>query len=212
MRGLIVIFVLILSVTDLAAEIARARIEQIPAQPLPAHQAPLESAGALILHANVERAEVYINKELKGQTPLREEGISLTPGAYRLEVKKEGYKTWAQEVEVPEDGEAVLSVSLQQKTGTLILRANVSGAEVSVNGRLIGTTPLREGGVMLPTGRHLIEVTKRGYLAWSREVEVIEEREVTLTAPLQQKQEEPAPRESPKPTPRRDEIIIAPSF
>lgn len=212
MKGLISVFFLILSAADLYAQGMRTRIEQIPVQPLPIHQSPLESAGMLILNVNVERAEVYINKEFKGRTPLGEGGIPLTPGAYRIELKKEGYKPWEKEVEIPEDGEASLTVFLQQSTGILILRINVQGADVSIDGRVIGTTPLREGGVALPIGKHIIEITKKGYLAWSREVEVLEEKEITLAASLQEKQqerEEPAPKRSPRT--RKDDIFIAPS-
>ena len=211
MTGLVVILILLVSTVDLDAGTTRGRIQKIPAQRLPTHQAPLVSWGVVILQV-VEGARIYIDGQFKGQTPLTERGITLTPGTYSIEVKKKGYKPWAKKVEVPEDGEIPLTVSLQRRTGTVIIRTNVGGTEVFVDGALVDAARLGEG-LSLPLGKHIIRITKSGYRPWEKRVEVQEDKEVSLTASLEEKPEEPRFRKGPRVDPRdEDDVFIMPSF
>lgn len=53
---------------------------------------------------------------------------------------------------------------------TLLLAINVDDAEVAIDGRQVGTSPLAP--LDLPPGRHTISVSARGFAPWSRMVEV----------------------------------------
>ena len=57
--------------------------------------------GIISLETYPKGAEVYINKKLFGKTPA--ERISLQPGIYDVEVKKEGFETWQKSLEVYEN-------------------------------------------------------------------------------------------------------------
>lgn len=78
--------------------------------------------------------------------------------------------------------------------GTLVLACAVEGAEVSVDGALVGHTSA--GGLRheLPPGSFDVRVAARGHHLWRRSVRVIAGREVTIAAEL-----EPAYEESPSP-------------
>ena len=85
------------------------------------------------------------------------------PGQHVLYVSAPGHVAQQLAVEVPEEGTARVSfklVELPPPSGTLIVRANVDGALVRVDGKEAGFTP----GVInnVPAGAHQIEVLAEG--------------------------------------------------
>ncbi|MEO1267072.1 MAG: PEGA domain-containing protein [Myxococcota bacterium] len=99
--------------------------------------------------------------------------VELPAGKYRLKVNAPDYKTFVGAIEVLEGDNRDLNVSLKAKTyyGTLELKVNVEGAQVSIDGGNIGTTPLKEP-VQLKAGKHFLELTKEGYHRWIRNVHI----------------------------------------
>lgn len=85
---------------------------------------------------------------------------------------------------------------LGSSVGDLIVVAEPDGAEVLIDGRTAGTTPIPWPLAVLP-GRRLVEIRAAGRASISRELEVTAAREQTLTAILQPL---PAPRQ-PAPPP-----------
>ena len=70
---------------------------------------------------------------------------------------------FADKLKPEESAEATREISaLQSRVGTLVIRANVDGATVVVDGRERGKTPLREPVVVLP-GTRLVRVAKEGF-------------------------------------------------
>ncbi len=211
-----IIFALVVFPSNLGAQETRGHVQQIGVQPLPRHQAPLVSIGVLVLNI-AEQAEVYINNQFIGEAPLRDRFISLHPGSYNIVVKKEGYKSWVKKVEVPGNGEIHLSASLLRRTGILIIRPNIAGTDVFVDGVRKEISPLLEG-IRFTPGEHTIRITKRGFFPWERTVVVWEDKKITVNPSLQQKPEEPHFREPSVERPQKrsrneeDEIIIFPSF
>jgi hypothetical protein len=53
---------------------------------------------------------------------------------------------------------------------TLLVTSNVDGANVNVDGAEVGETPIAPGGV--PPGRHVVTVTRPGFLVQRREIEL----------------------------------------
>jgi hypothetical protein len=58
-----------------------------------------------------------------------------------------------------------------------------AGAEVLVDGKPAATTPMK-GAALLPPGKHVVHVIKNGAYAWSQEVRIEREGEVSLEAKL----------------------------
>jgi hypothetical protein len=58
---------------------------------------------------------------------------------------------------------------LRLNVGTLALTSNVADAEVKLNGRAVGKTPLTNA-MRVKAGNAVLEITKDGYLPWRREL------------------------------------------
>jgi hypothetical protein len=67
--------------------------------------------------------------------------------------------------------------------GKLSIESTVPNAEVFVDGKLVGTTPIAE--IPLSATSHTIEIRKRGFAPWKREVAVIEGAVSRITAELE---------------------------
>lgn len=63
------------------------------------------STGILAISSNQKAAKIYINGNLKGVT---DSNLTLPPGEYQVEIKKEGYTTWKKTVKLK--GELVLTL------------------------------------------------------------------------------------------------------
>lgn len=124
-------------------------------------------------------AEVYINDEYKALTPCAI--TDLSPGSYTLKIKKYGYQDIVQTIEVP----SFKYLKLIPEQTVLLVRSNVTNADVLIDGEKVGKTDRR--GIFkgkIPVGEHFVEVSKEGYLTWSRRVQVSKNRMVSLVAPL----------------------------
>ncbi|WP_243031034.1 PEGA domain-containing protein [Thermus altitudinis] len=128
---------------------------------------PVSRTGTLFLESNPTGAEAYVNGTLRGRTPLR---LVLDEGTYQVEFRAPGYEPYRATVRVERGRETRVSASLRPiRTGELYLEARPEGAEVYVDGRLMGRAPLR---VSLEAGLHEVRVLAPGYGEYRAQVEV----------------------------------------
>jgi hypothetical protein len=111
---------------------------------------------------------VKVNGKVIGTTPL--DPISLPKGRVNLEISKKGYATIKQEVTIFGGKKQRIKLSLQALAGTLSVTSIPSKAEVTLDGKLIGTTPLRE--LSIPLGSHTIAVTAKGYKSATKRITI----------------------------------------
>ncbi len=104
-------------------------------------------------------ALVLADGEEQGTTPAE---FELDSGRHELEIRKAGFKTWRQNVEVEPATPLVLpEVSMRPSDGTLVVKSQPSGATVLVDGEYRGRSPLR---LELDPGRsYRVEVSQAGY-------------------------------------------------
>jgi hypothetical protein len=71
---------------------------------------------------------------------------------------------------------------LKRTQARLELSCAVEGAEVKVDGKKVGSTPIKHG-LYLPPGEHRLELTKEGFVPFSRELELKagEDRRIAVT-------------------------------
>lgn len=117
--------------------------------------------------ADIEDARVSIDGGELQSMPLL---IDVTPGRHKIVVTAEGYFPFEEMREAIEGDTRPIEVELKAKPALVSVRTE-SGAQVSVDGRPAGTTPLVRPLELSP-GRHLVTVTRRGHRPWSREIEV----------------------------------------
>jgi len=71
---------------------------------------------------------------------------------------------------------------LKKRSGTLVLDVSEAGADVSVDGKTLGVSPL--AGLRIPAGPRDVRVAKRGFVDWARTIQVepddVQALEVTM--------------------------------
>lgn len=141
---------------------------EVPSTPAPITQPPDTPAPPIIAFSSVpSKASVYVDGSLIGKTPLT--WSSGTPGSsVQVEYQLSGYSTARFSTAVPEeDKRESISKTLKAKAaapGTVRINVRKSWANVYVDGKSSGTTPLT---VELSPGSHTIRVqnTDTGYEA-----------------------------------------------
>lgn len=124
--------------------------------------------GALTIFSEPSGAEVYLNGTLIGSTPIQ--NYKITPGKYKLEITKENYESNIIEVTVNPGESKNISVTLSPIKGILEIVSDPLGAEVYINGTLIGTTPIKEYQVV--PGVYEVKVVKEGYLGYGTTITI----------------------------------------
>lgn len=104
----------------------------------------LQVEGTLMLSTRPEGAEVIINGTPYGTTPLTQE---LVEGEYVVEIKQDWYHDRVETIEVVRRDTANYTWLLDPAFGKLKINSTPPGAEVFLDGNLIGTTPITENQV-----------------------------------------------------------------
>ena len=93
----------------------------------------------------------------------------LLPGEYRLGVNHPYYQTVEQQVTIGRGERLELDIPLQQVEGEIVIQSLPTGASVSLDGVVAGTTPLR---TRLAGGAHQLDVALDGYARVSESLEL----------------------------------------
>jgi hypothetical protein len=125
---------------------------------------PPEPTGRLQINSDPAKAEVLVDRQSRGKTPLT---IPLT-GTHLIAIRKEGYLDAWQTVTVPPLEARALELQLEPLRGLLLLQSNPTNADVTAGGLAIGRTPLMID--TLPLGTHRIRFLAPGYQP--KEIEV----------------------------------------
>lgn len=146
---------------DVAVEVSRERNQEIEIalEPLPGH---------LQVNSELEGIEVLIDDEPVGVVPGVIEEVARGP--HIVEFRKYRYFPDRQEIEIEGLGVTQsMDVSLDPAWGQMEITSTPAGADVLVDGNLVGTTPLTTE--VLETGTQL-SVAMRGYKTWAQLVSV----------------------------------------
>jgi diacylglycerol kinase family enzyme len=106
--------------------------------------------GSLDVITEPFNAQVFLDGEPEGSTPLTIDNLLI--GRYTLTIKKAGYANLSKSVEITENENTEVNEILTDGKELTIL-TNPSGAEVSVDGKFAGTSPLTTA---LTYGKHEI--------------------------------------------------------
>ena len=142
----------------------------------------LESlAKGLFLTSKPGGADVFINgAKQSGQTPVT---LPLAPGSYNLVLRMPGYDAYAGNVQVKDNIQTQLDVTLKEKSTVKVAWAQVEtspkGAEIFVDGQTTGqSTPAR---VQVPAGLHTVTLRLTGYPQVRRTIQASEGGTVDIT-------------------------------
>jgi len=125
--------------------------------------------GHLTLQADIEEAgEVWIDGERAGS--LNSPIANIEAGEHRLQIITERYKPFAATVEITGmDQHQEIPVELQPAWADVEVSSNPPGAELRVDGELVGTTPL---SAQILEGERHVSLKLPGYKSWQNILEV----------------------------------------
>ncbi|APR86450.1 Hypothetical protein A7982_11799 [Minicystis rosea] len=122
---------------------------------------------ALKLRANEDGAEVFIDEEKVGTTPIAEP-IFVDVGNRKIKIKKPGFKDFVVTREIVGGGEIAFDAQIEKEIHRGRLQVNAGENDlISVDSKVIGKGKW-EGS--LPSGGHTLRVTAQGMAAYQSEV------------------------------------------
>jgi hypothetical protein len=139
---------------------------------------PQKPATQLMISSPVDDVSITVDGAPAGTLPYI---ASVTPGEHRITLTAAGYLPYERVVRVLDGSVVPLDLPLEEKPARLAVQT-MSGARISVDGRLRGEAPLPP--IALPPGRHYVTVTANGHSPYSSEVELDRDQRVSLNADL----------------------------
>jgi len=129
--------------------------------------------GNILVTSDMDPAEVWIDGKKHSQpTPTMITGV--TAGIHVVEVKKAPAMPWRQSVTVVENKTLKVNAGLKATIGggggTIQVLSNVEGAQVYLDGKLMGTVPMQVK--QIKPGEHVVEVKAKGYITREKRVKV----------------------------------------
>lgn len=118
--------------------------------------------GSLSVSSSQDPMGVEVDGVLLGVSPLTQK---LSPGTHQLAIRKEGHQTLKETITILPGEELALTPKLSIATGSYLVRTNLNGAQVFLDGESQGKTN-KDGTLILsnvPAGLHEIKVVLRPY-------------------------------------------------
>jgi hypothetical protein len=136
--------------------------------------------GSFDLHSVPDNVSVVINGDYKGSTPLTVSGLD--PGTYNVTFSRFNYEKFSTQAAIESGSITEVTATLQPKTGTLVINTTPVGAQIALDGTVVGTAPVTRTN--LAAGNHTINATLEGYIPVEEQVHVIADQSVTSTINL----------------------------
>ena len=141
----------------------------------------LKSDSANVTLTAPGNAEIWVNGEKKGTG--RWSG-TLNSGVYIFEARKDGHRTAKLTKEITST-QPQQSYTLPAPTpilGGVAIASTPIGANVTIDGKMAGTTPLKLDNIFV--GNHSVKITKMGYSDYTQTVTIDEGKTVTINTTL----------------------------
>jgi hypothetical protein len=159
------------------------------------------TAGRLLVRSSPSGSRVIVDRQDRGVTPATIRDLPI--GVHQVRVVRDGYRTEERRVQISATRPAQsLAVDLERTTsagarstppaasatngsfvGALSIESRPPGAEVRLDGRVVGTTPTSIDQV--DTGQHTVRIELAGYRLWSASVRVVTGERNRVTASLE---------------------------
>ncbi len=144
--------------------------------------AELEMAfGSLEVGSTPEEADVYLDGKKVGVTPLVLNDVK--KGMHQIAVKKKEYEDWEQKVKIASGESIKLFAELGEVYGSLNIDSRPGEADVYLDGRNQGKTPLVLERVK--EGKQQVEIMKEGFAAWKRTIVIKSGKDTEVMADLE---------------------------
>jgi hypothetical protein len=166
---------------DALAELEPIAARLSPAEGSAAQAPPAEQKTRIMVTSQTGGAKAALDGGAPEDVPLIEE---VTPGKHHVRVWADGYFDEERDALAAQGSLAAIDVPLREKPALLSVALDTK-ASIAVDGRLVATTPLAQP-LELPSGTHVVAITKNGYKAFSREVTLAHGGSTRIDAKLEQ--------------------------
>ena len=130
------------------------------------------TSGRMIIKTEPQGARVFINGQLSGISPY---SASLEAGIHKVRVEREGFNPIEQNITVKSGKTGTLTLRLDTRPGSLKIVSTPAGAEVFIDDKKAGVTPLNVEAVH--PGNYQVRLVHAGYDDLLRVVSVAPGRE-----------------------------------
>lgn len=165
------------------------------------------ASGVIYVTSEPSGSKVWLEKTYKGKTPVKIKGVP--KGDYTLTLVKAGFSKVRKSVYVKGNDVVNVRVAMSSTTGKLVLESTPTEAEVYVDGKYRGKTPLTLSGIS--PGEHSILI-KKGDMKWEGSALVVKGKSSKVSETLEKTVvaiETPTPK-TPTPTPTKIHIDYTP--
>jgi hypothetical protein len=124
-------------------------------------EAKEDRRGSLMVASTPSGANVFINQEPKGKTPLALDNMAADN--YFVEVRKEGHLLWKKAVRIEAGKRAIVDATLEKAAAApsmLKVSVDIANAEIYLDGRLVGKSP--SVSLEVTPGDHEVEIRPTG--------------------------------------------------
>jgi len=149
---------------------------------------PDRPRGALKVQSLVPNAEVFFDGSSLGRAPI--DRNDLDPGKHYVVVHKDGFTDFKREIILIENQTMTLVADLSA-TGSLRVLSSPEGAEVKIDGELIGKTPVQRDAVS--SGDHIVEFKMKGFFDHKETMKIEGGREKVFSVDLKALPSGPTP-------------------
>jgi predicted Ser/Thr protein kinase len=139
-----------------------------------------ERIGIINVDSSPSSADLYIDGVLVGTTPVT--SLKVTPGTLNFELRKQAYniKKWTKTIKV--NDKIDFSHILDQQMLPLNIDTQPPGADVYIDGTLMGKTPFRSRNI--PAGTHEMLLRLTNYIEKSHRFDLLENNEFSFNFDL----------------------------
>jgi len=142
--------------------------------------------GKLAVLSRPPGARVYLNNQLKAETPFN--STNIPSGQYVIRVELQGHDPQSQTNNVVFGEETTVEFQMVKSSGTLLISTMPPEINLYLDGEFRGTTKARGNEQIsdqfqidfIPRGRHQLQFTKQGYYDVQRVVDIMPKQNVIL--------------------------------
>ena len=135
--------------------------------------------GTIFITSNPPEANIYFGSESKGTTPITLNNI--ISDFYFIKIIKTGYEDWTKRIKVFAEKTTNVSADLEPIFANVEVTDIPFGARIYLDDKRIYTASILE---QVPFGEHQIKVTKLGYLAQTKDIDITSSEKITISVPL----------------------------
>jgi hypothetical protein len=144
----------------------------------PAREVP----GTLVINAVTPGAEVFVDGEKIGETPLTGP-VPMQAGEHTIKVQKTGFAPLIDVFKITRKGQTKVDVELQPIAGALKVSSSIEKARVFVDGKFVCEAPC---STEMSPGARAVQVSKGGYKDFFQNVMSVAGQEVALDVKLEE--------------------------